>query len=281
MGPTGEGGSGMFYFASRSEGRLTLKPDPHWWGVSAGKRPHFTELDIHLYGSQIPNLDYQGFLQSPYDYADGPPNDSLALPEQHPVFHLVPALEFVSIAFSWVLAPLDNADARQALCLAINRDAVAQQLLQHQSVNTGGVPKIPSWHLVPQGTPGYDPSLTGIAGVSTSGDLGKAEAHWRACLASLDGKPVPPVAHYYEGGVSSIVADTLTAQWSAAFPGLKSVARDLFPGAPLVPLTAADLQVSALGWFADYPIRRISCRSCSLRMEHSTRSTPACRAPTP
>ena len=44
----------MFYLAKsaasayNNPGWLILKPNPHWWGIAAGKRPHFSEIVVTL-----------------------------------------------------------------------------------------------------------------------------------------------------------------------------------------------------------------------------------------
>jgi oligopeptide transport system substrate-binding protein len=252
-GPTGRGGSGMFYLASDdSSGSLVLKPNPHWWGQSAGKLPNFTELDVHLYSDST--LDYSSFLSSSYDYVDASPRDSLIAAQSKPDYHLTPDLQVSTIAFNWKLAPFDNADARQALCLALNRDAIAQQVLQSYATNSGAVPYIPTWHLVPQGMPGYNSHLTGIDGVTaTSGDLAKAEAHWQAYLATLRGKAPPPVAYIYSQASQAqvILANDVVAHWSNAFPGL-SVSKKI-PEGLLQEGDVPQYQTARFGWLADYP----------------------------
>ncbi len=251
-GPTGRGGSGMWYLASRDRaGNLVLKPNPHWWGQSAGKRPIFTELDVHL--NSGPTLNYNAFLASSYDYVDAPPRDSLAAGPPRPEYHIVPELYVTSIGFNWHMAPFNNADARQALCLAVNRDSIAQQVAQSPAVTTGVVPYLPSWHLVPQGMPGYDPQLTGIDGVTaTSGDLAKAESHWNAYLATLGGKAPPAVAYTYLGGsnAQTIIASDVVAQWTSAFPGLKASKQEPHG---LLQAGPNPYQVAMGGWLADYP----------------------------
>jgi oligopeptide transport system substrate-binding protein len=103
--------------------------------------------------------------------------------------------------------------------------------------------------------PGYDSLLTGIDGVATtSGDLAKAQAHWQAYLATLNGHSAPPVVFTYVGLPSSrqaMVATTIASQWSQALPGIKASAAPL----PDVLLQYGDFPVQAddLPFLADYP----------------------------
>jgi peptide/nickel transport system substrate-binding protein/oligopeptide transport system substrate-binding protein len=143
--------------------------------------------------------------------ADGPGAQAFARVASQTDFHAVIGLATEALTFDWRLPPLDNSDAWQALCLAVNRDALAPLFSGNQFV--------PSWHLVPQGTPGYNAGLTGIDGVTaTSGDMAKAETHWRAYLATLHGQPVPPITYYYgaQSAESAAMAAALARQWNAA-----------------------------------------------------------------
>ncbi|MFI5274083.1 MAG: ABC transporter substrate-binding protein [Ktedonobacterales bacterium] len=49
-GPTGQGGSGMFYVAEANapDGSLVLKANPYWWGIRQHKQPWLKELDIQV-----------------------------------------------------------------------------------------------------------------------------------------------------------------------------------------------------------------------------------------
>ncbi len=252
-GPTGEGGSGIFYLASRdATGNIVLKPNPHWWGASAGKKSNFTEIDVHA-RTAIP--DYAAFLASPYDYVDVSPPGPFDMAQSYPAYHVVPELLITSVVFNWKVPPFDNADARQALCLAINRDTVMQGVAQSVPAGSSFIPYLPTWHLVPRGMPGYDASLTGIDGVTaTSGDLAKAEAHWQAYLATLHGKAPPPIVFSYNGVTSAqtITAQTVASQWSNAFPGLKASAAQVSISGPINAVPSIP-QVVRLLWLADFP----------------------------
>lgn len=246
-GATGQGGSGMFYVARWDHsGTLILKANPWWWGTPAGKRPHLTEIDLHIFADPLQaNLSYTTSAGAgAYDYTDTVPGAQIAglTPSD---LHRVPLLQVTTIAFNWRIPPFDNLDARQAACLAINRDALVRNVL-------GGA-AIPSWHLVPRGMAGYDPKLTGIDGViATGGDLGAARAHWAAYVASLHGQPIPLFDFGYQ--MSSAqgwkLGSAVMAQWKAALPGLRVETYQppdiLLEGPPRVPAYTT-------GWLADYP----------------------------
>lgn len=247
LGTTGQGGSGMFYVARWDhQGTLILKANPYWWGNAAGKRPHLSEIDLHIFSDPLTaNLSYTTSLDaSAYDYTDTVPGPQIAGLTPSDLHH-VPLLQVETIAFNWRLPPFNNLDARQAFCLAINRDALVNGPLH------GGA--IPTWHLVPQGMPGYNPALTGIDGVTaTSGNLAAARAHWAAYFASLHGQPIPVVDFNYRAASQEDFAfgNDVMAQWRRAFPGIRLVTYQppeiLKEGIPPIP-------AFSFGWTADYP----------------------------
>ena len=63
-----------------------------------------------------------------------------------------PSLAFTFLAINWKLAPLDDVRVRQALSLALDRQAIEHDIYLDLSQ--------PTMHLVPEGMPGYNPDLT-------------------------------------------------------------------------------------------------------------------------
>lgn len=257
-GPTGQGGSGMFYLAHWNGGgplvtgpgsTLVFKLNPDWWGLHAGKRPHLTEVDVELFvESQRATAAYDSSTgPAQFDYQDAILPDDLAGPSALRDVRHVLSLDVASIVFNWSRSPFGNLDARQTFCLAINRDALVRDIW-HGSA-------IPTWHLVPPGMLGYNPTLTGIDGVTaTSGDLSRAHAHWAAYAASLHGRTPPTVtvginqSTLEEGALDN----ALIAQWHSAFPTMSSVPYvppDVLVGNGSVPIGSA----YPYDWPADYP----------------------------
>jgi hypothetical protein len=69
--------------------------------------------------------------------------------------------------------------------------------------------------------PGYNPSLTGPNNfTSTQGDLTKAQVHWAAYKATLNGAPLPAIKYTYDIGSQAAkdYATALVAGWNQAFP---------------------------------------------------------------
>lgn len=240
----GRGTSGMFmlHVWDHAGGKLLLTPNPYWWGLAAGKKPYLTEIDITA------NRDAPGVLS---DYQAGKTDvalpDTTDLPAAQTMrgFHRVPTFTTYALTMDWTKAPYNNLDARLALCLAVDRDALNQQLY--------GGERLPTWHIVPQGMPGYTPWLTGPDGVSsTQGDPTAARAHWQAYLQSLHGAKPPAIAFYYPDYSTNEekLAQALAQQWQATL-GIVAQPRAYATGFLMDSNTHFPL--SRFAWQADYP----------------------------
>lgn len=245
-GATGRGGSGMYYVRSwdQQAGHLVLARNPHWWGVSAGMAPRLSEIELTVFRDA--DAAYAAYQAGKVDVAI-PAIQDLPRVMRLPDYHETPELALYFLALNWAVAPFDNADARLAFCLAINRDAVNQDVY-------GGA-WLPTWHLVPRGMPGYAPGLTGPDGVtSTGGDAARALAHWQAYLGTLHGKAPPPITFTYlpESTSEHELAGALQKQWLARINVMVSIVPlDL----PFISGPAAYYihQATVFEWYDDYP----------------------------
>lgn len=244
---TGQGGSGMFYIATWDHsGNMVLKANPNWWGVTAGKKPYLTEIDYKMISSS--DVAYNTYLQdNTQDYSGGIPVNQLAAAKGQPDYHAFQTLAVGGISFNWKVAPFDNLDARQAFCLAINKDATVHNILKDADV--------PSWHMIPQGMPGYNPQLTGIDGTTSTGDNSTlAKKHWQAYLATLGGKPAPAVVYNYNpsSAAAQTLAESIVAQWNQVL-GANATTSSSNWATALKQERAGTLQVYRWGWSVDYP----------------------------
>lgn len=249
-GPHGRGTGGMFAVSrwDHAQGTIVLKPNPYWWGLSAGKKPHLTEIDVTTFADESTELS--AYASGRFDLAlpglgsvftDGAP-----WPAQRD-FHRAPTFIEYAIIMNSTTPPYNNLDAREALCLAVNRDALTEQI--------DGGQYLPTWHIVPQGMPGYNAALTGPDGVtSTSGNPTAARVHWDAYLRSLHGAKPPEMRFYYFDFSRSQqqLASALAQQWLAVLSIAvtpRAYEIDTWLGVPppsLPPLTR-------FAWQADYP----------------------------
>jgi oligopeptide transport system substrate-binding protein len=184
--PTGQGGGGMFYLASAATAptpnstSLVFKPNPHWWGLQAKKIPNFREVDIALTNSAFDLFLADQSLAFASSLSDHILSLGPAELQKQAYYRSQPKAAVSAIVFNWKLAPFDDLNARKAFCLAINRDQFNQQVYSGQN--------IPSWHIVPQGLPGYNTTLRGIDGAPTTGTVALARQYWQQYLSAHGGQ---------------------------------------------------------------------------------------------
>jgi oligopeptide transport system substrate-binding protein len=244
---TGACSSGMFYASTLDhKGKIYLKQNPYWWGNSAGKKPNFTEIDFNLFDSS--DTLYQTY-QSDQSYAfdDGIPAAQIAAAKGNSDYHEQPAASIETVGMNWNIAPFNNADARKAFCLALNRDALNTSIFK-------GTTK-PSWNLYPPGLPGYDASLQGLDGAPTSGDVAKAQQHWAAYKATLNGAAVPAITLHFNVSSSTqkLLAEAYQSTWQQAFPDAHITISTSPWKQQVKTLFAGTMQLGRDGWLMDYP----------------------------
>ncbi len=157
-------GGGCGPFKVKSYGHTTslvLVPNPNYFGF----QPKIQEIHYIIAGDRDSN--YKAFQAGQFDLAGVPPGqDEFAATK--PGYHMVPALASRFIGMNYLSKPLDNIKIRQALALAINKDLIINHVI--------GKFVTPSNHIVPKGIPGYNPNLTGPAGVKgTAGNQTKSK----------------------------------------------------------------------------------------------------------
>lgn len=142
-----------------------------------------------------------------------PALDSLAA--KKPGYQLVPALATRFIQMNYLAKPFNNIHIRQAFALAINKDLVINRV-----INTNGAKLVtPTYHIIPQGMPGYNPNLKGPA--NTTGNAGNATLAKQLLAQGLqeDGyssvSQLPPITlegfNNYKAGIDTINA--IVAEW--------------------------------------------------------------------
>jgi ABC-type transport system substrate-binding protein len=247
-GRTGQGGSGMFYLSGyNSAGHLTLKANPHWWGLQQGRKPYLTEIDFTV-SSDINALYgmYQlGGHLGGYDFMGNIPSEPPTGADMQADLHTSPVLDTEMLALNWTSPPFDDLDARAAFCEAVNRDE-----LTGIATEAGAAP---SWRLVPSGMPDRQWSATGPDAItSTQGNHNKASQHWANYVASLNGATVPSIQLDVASSDDAVLSlgYALVRQWNAAFPSAHvrlattAAAGDNGGVSPAAPLSLEDVRTA-------------------------------------
>lgn len=210
QGPTGQGTSGMFRVVSwnHGAGTMVLKPNPHWWG----NVKHLTEIDITFVKDA--GTAYADYQTGQFDNAVPTP-DLLAQARAQRDFHEVGQLSFIAYDMQWGAPPFNNLEARQAVCLAMNRTAINNSVLKGSNR--------PDWNIVPQGMPGYNPNIVGPDGVKNpAGDAAKAAQLWQRYLTEAGSAAATSFTLTYttENVASRQQAEAAQAQIQTALPGV-------------------------------------------------------------
>lgn len=193
-------GDGPFMVKSYSHTNgLVLVPNPNYYGP----KPKLTEIDEIITGDR--DSTFKSMLAGQFDLAPVPPADDPAN-NQKPGYQQSSALATRFIGMNYLVKPLDNIKIRQALELALNKDLIVGSII--------GKTVTPSYHIIPNGIPGYNPNLQGPDGVNTTaGDQAKAKALFQEGLkeegySSASQLPQIPLAYdtSYKAGSDTMAA---------------------------------------------------------------------------
>jgi oligopeptide transport system substrate-binding protein len=158
----GIGGAGPFKVLSYTVGKdIQFVPNDHYYGKKAQLRkvvmPFYKESDTV----------YKAYVANQVDSSDIPSEQLAKSKTLKDQYHEVPQLWSYYFGMNYLTKPFNNIKIRQAFALAIDKDAIAHNIYKDTVIATN--------HIVPQGMPGYNTSLTGPEGASTKGDQAKAK----------------------------------------------------------------------------------------------------------
>ncbi|QBD78554.1 peptide ABC transporter substrate-binding protein [Ktedonosporobacter rubrisoli] len=197
----GAGSTGPFKIKSYTHGeKVDLVPNENYYGT----KPQLKELIFPLNkgGNATTRKDYL------VDRVDdtGIPLTNFTQDKTRPDYHQHPLLAINYYAMNMKIKPFDNTKIRQAFELAVNKDLIVQKVWKNHYIATN--------HIVPQGQPGYNPDLTGPAGVKgTAGDPAMAKQLFEQGLKE-DGynsaKDLPPLTLTYASTGSQDVRDEMS-----------------------------------------------------------------------
>jgi oligopeptide transport system substrate-binding protein len=129
--------------------KMVFKQNPNWWGP----KPTLTEIDMPIIAD--PTVPFKDFQAKSVDVANVQSADYTIAKALGPSqFFEGPSLAIFYVAPNSKVPPFDNLAVRQAFAESVDRNAIANQLLQGEVY--------PSDHIVPQGMPGYDAGLHGL-----------------------------------------------------------------------------------------------------------------------
>ena len=226
------------------QGHLDLVRNTAFWGTL----PRLSQIHFKIY--QSPSAEYADYLDGKVDEGSPPPSAYKAYKARSD-FHEGPGLSINYYQPVWTKKPFDDVRVRQAFDLALDKDVLANQVGQGSALATN--------HLVPQGMPGYDPSLVGPDGTSgTAGNPSLATALMQSYANDRCGgkfSQCPAVTLFDIADPSLVTLDEAAVNmWQTAFPGLQINTRFMDGNSFFSLIYSANVpQIFGLGWIADYP----------------------------
>jgi oligopeptide transport system substrate-binding protein len=201
------GCSGPFIIQSYGDGKtLTFAPNPYWYG-------HKLTLS-RVIRPIVPDLtnEYTGYQQGDYDYSDVPPQEYQGARDQAD-FHEIGQLSEQFLGLNELSAPFNDLNVRLAFALALNKQLIADHVLNGAS--------LPTNHIVPQGQPGYDPNLTapGSDTRTVTGDVNKAQSLIKGYFAQCGCKELQVTLTYPNDAKRTGVAQAMITIWQTVLSG--------------------------------------------------------------
>lgn len=244
----GQGGDGPFKVQKYDHNTgITFVPNPNY----EGKQPQLREVTFPFIKDTETN--YKEYQTNQVD-TSGVPTADLAIAQKLPnnQFHKVPLLAIYYLGLNYLVKPFNNIKIRQALELALNRDVINQSIYANQN--------IPTNHIVPKGMYGYNPNLTGPAGVNaTSGDTAKAKQLFQEGMQEEHLTTFPTIKFTYGAPSTNNekLVTTAIQMWQSVL-GITSIKPDPVQASKIFSeisnTTGNDsLQMWKIDWFADYP----------------------------
>ncbi len=243
------GGSGPFkvlHYIHNKE--IDIVPNANYYGP----KPQLKEVVFPFYKNEDTNR--KDYLVNRLDDATIPLAD-YASDKTRPDFHrhLILATNYYTMNYNH--KPFDDVKIRQAFALAINKDLIVNNIWKGSFLATN--------HIVPQGQYGYNPALTGPAGVKgTSGDTALAKQLLQQGLQE-DGyssvSSLPPITLTYSSAGNQAARDEVAAMqqmWQSTL-GVSVKTNDidlntLFNDEGLGANNPLQFYTGP-GWIADYP----------------------------
>jgi peptide/nickel transport system substrate-binding protein/oligopeptide transport system substrate-binding protein len=238
-------------------GRLDFERNERFWG----RKPLVRRIENLLYTTQ--SDAWKDFVAGKGDigmvpFLDASGNSAAEVARTLPGVSVqqTPVLYTAYLTPDWHLPPFDDLRVRQAVTLAIDRQALAR--VAREAVQNAVIPSI---HLVPEGMPGYSPGLADVAGrtgtEALTPDVPKARALATAYAAERCGgafSGCPPLAVLGTGRNPDTMVQLLEEEWQTAFPGWPITVCD--PVGRCHPISlpqGTQGQLTEVGWFAAYP----------------------------
>ena len=247
----GIGGDGPWVVSKYVHGKdIEFTPNPNYYGP----HPQLKKLVMPFY--KVADTTYKAYQVNQVDAAAVPTAQlasAKALPNGQ--FHLIPNLWIAYYSMNYLVKPFDNLKIRQAFALAINKTTIAHDIYKDLVTPTN--------HIVPQGMPGFDTTLTGPMGVKgTTGDQTLAKQLFAQGMqeSGYTLATFPAITFTVATGGAADARNEFQADqqmWQNTL-GVKVNINDedfnkLLTDVPAATNNPKGLQMWSIAWIADYP----------------------------
>lgn len=197
----GQGGDGPFKVQEYTHNKqIVFVPNPSYYGP----KPQLAKVVFPFY--KVADTGYQVYQVNQIDSTSIPTTHLET--DRHRVDYInAPFLAINYYTMNYLQKPFDVTSCRQAFALAINKDLIVKTVWKNSFIATN--------HIVPQGQYGYNPSLTGPDGTtSTAGNTTKAQADLQNCEQAQgysSAANFPPITLTYSSAGSQDVRNEVAA----------------------------------------------------------------------
>jgi oligopeptide transport system substrate-binding protein len=228
-------------------GHLVIQRNDAFWG----DKPKVREIDFSMFKDATTN--YNAFLAGQIDVGSAP-TSQFAQAKTHAGFHQIGVQDIAYYAMNWTIKPFDDVRMRQAFAIALDKQAIANNVL-HGTVQATN-------HIVPDGMPGYNPDLKGPDGTTSltgnptmANQLATAYATETKCGTATDFSKCPKVTLTIPSGSTDRANTAAAAQqmWLKAMPNYPISINQVDFNTLLQNLSVNKVQFWAIGWIEDYP----------------------------
>lgn len=197
----GQGGDGPFKVKEYTHNKqIVFVPNPNYFGP----KPQLAEVVYPFV--KVADTGYQLYQVNQVDYT-GIPTTHLETDRHRTDYINAPFLAINYYTMNYLQKPFDVTSCRQAFALAINKDLIVKTVWKNSFIATN--------HIVPQGQYGYDPTLTGPDGTtSTAGNSTKAQQDLQACETAqgyASAANFPPITLTYSSAGAQDVRNEVAA----------------------------------------------------------------------
>jgi len=245
----GQGGDGPFKVTKYDHNTgIDLVPNANYYGP----QPQLQHISFFFFKDKETNYKAYQANQVDYTYIPTPNYDQAKTVTKE--FHKVPSLWINYYTMNYLVKPFDNIKIRQALALAIDKNALTHAIWKDQYVPTN--------HIVTQGMQGYNPHITGPDGTSkTTGNEAMAKQLFAEGLQEegMTLATFPTINFAYDNTRQEIANEvtTVIGMWQRVL-GITSIKPEVLAFNKLLSeivntTNTTSLALWRIDWIADYP----------------------------